>query len=82
MILDFHTHTFPDAIAQSAVDKLKRNSHTLPFSDGTVNGLRASMARAGIDASLVLPVATSARQVPHVNDASIRMNEQAGETGV
>ena len=82
MILDFHTHTFPDAIAQSAVDKLKRNSHTLPFTDGTVGGLRASMARAGIDASLVLPVATSARQVPHVNNASIRMNEQAGETGV
>lgn len=82
MILDFHTHTFPDAIAQSAVDKLKHNSHTQPFSDGTVDGLRRSMARAGIDASLVLPVATSPRQVPHVNDASIRMNEQGGETGV
>ena len=82
MILDFHTHTFPDAIAQSAVDKLKHNSHTRPFSDGTADGLRRSMARAGIDASLVLPVATSPRQVPHVNDASIRMNEQGGETGV
>ncbi len=82
MIIDFHTHTFPDAIAHTAVDRLKHNSHTLPFSDGTVDGLRASMARAGIDASLVLPVATSARQVPHVNDASIRMNESAGETGV
>lgn len=82
MILDFHTHTFPDAIAQSAVDKLKHNSHTWPFSDGTADGLRRSMARAGIDASLVLPVATSPRQVPHVNDASIRMNERAEETGV
>ena len=82
MILDFHAHTFPDTLAQNAVDKLKCNSHTRPFSDGTVTGLRRSMARAGIDASLVLPVATSARQVPHVNDASIRINEQGAENGV
>ena len=82
MIVDFHTHTFPDAIAQGAVDKLKRASHTRPFSDGTVGGLRASMAAAGIGASLVLPVATSPRQVIHVNDASIRMNERAGDTRV
>ena len=82
MIIDFHAHTFPDAIAQNAVDKLKHNSHTLPFVDGTVSALQSSMARSGVDAAVVLPVATSARQVPHVNDASIRMNELAGETGV
>lgn len=82
MIVDFHTHAFPDAIAKGAVDKLKAASHTLPFSDGTVAGLRRSMAAAGIGASVVLPVATNARQVPHVNDTAIRLNEQAGETGV
>lgn len=82
MVFDFHTHTFPDAIAAGAVDKLKHNSHTLPFTDGTIANLRASMARAGVSASLTLPVATSARQVIHVNDAAIRVNEQAAATGV
>ena len=74
MIIDFHTHTFPDAIARTAVDKLQAASHTRPFSDGTAEGLRASMLRAGIAWSLVLPVATSPRQVPHINDAAIRLN--------
>ena len=82
MIIDFHTHTFPDAIAPAAVNKLQAASHTKPFTDGTVNGLRASMAAAGMDVSVVLPVATSPKQVPHINDSAIRVNAQAKETGV
>lgn len=81
-IIDFHTHTFPDAIAAAAIEKLQAASHTRPFTDGTVSGLQKSMAEAGITASVVLPVATSPRQVVHVNDASIRMNDEAGKTGV
>ncbi len=76
MIVDFHTHTFPDAIAQSTVDKLQAMSHVLPFPDGTAAGLRARMRQAGVDWSVVLPVATSARQVPHVNDASALLNQE------
>ncbi|MBQ9264891.1 MAG: amidohydrolase family protein [Clostridia bacterium] len=82
MIIDFHTHTFPDTIAAAAIDKLQAASHTRPFADGTVAGLGRSMAAAGIDASVVLPVATSARQVPHINDSAIRLNHQARETGI
>ena len=82
MIIDFHTHTFPDKIAAAAIDKLQAASHTHPFTDGTVSSLMASMAEAAIDKSLVLPVATSPRQVVHVNDASIRMNEEGAQTGV
>lgn len=82
MVIDFHTHTFPDKIAPAAIDKLQAASHTKPFTDGTVSGLKASMRSAGIDASLVLPVATNSRQVSHVNDASIALNERGGETGI
>ena len=82
MIIDIHTHTFPDKIAAATLDKLKRLSHTIPFTDGTAAGLAASMARAGVDRSVVMPVATSPRQVPHVNDASARMNELGAQTGV
>ena len=81
-IIDFHTHTFPDAVAPAAIDKLQRASHTLSFTDGTVGQLRQSMQAAGIFASVVLPVATHPRQVVKINDASLQLNEQAGMTGV
>ncbi len=79
MIIDAHTHTFPDALAPRAVAKLQGVSHTAAFSDGTAAGLKASMRRAGIDISVVLPVATSAHQVPHINDSAIAID--AAEAG-
>ena len=82
MIVDIHTHAFPDKIAARTVDKLQGASHTRPFTDGSVGALRESMARASIDRSVVLPVATNAHQVPHVNDSSIALNEQSAATGV
>lgn len=82
MIIDIHTHTFPEKIARAAVEKLSGLSHTLPFTDGTAGGLKRSMTEAGIDASLVLPVATNPRQVEHVNDASIQLNGSGAETGI
>lgn len=78
MIVDIHTHSFPGKIAARTVDKLQSMSHTHPFTDGTVQALRESMAAAGIDRSVVVPVATNARQVPRVNDASIALNESGG----
>ena len=82
MIVDIHTHTFPGKIAARTVDKLQSMSHTHPFTDGTTEKLRASMNEAGIDYSLVLPVATNAHQVPHVNDASISLNETSATSGI
>ena len=82
MIIDFHTHTFPDKIASAVIGKLQAASHTLAFTDGTVSGLKASMAQAGIDISLVMPVATNPRQVEHVNDTSIALNREGAQTGV
>ena len=68
MIIDSHTHTFPDKIAERAVTGLIEKSHARAFSDGTAAGLVRSMEEAGIDLSVVLPVATSPRQVEHIND--------------
>ena len=82
MVIDFHTHTFPDAIAASTLQKLSGVSHSRPFTDGTATGLRVSMAAASVDLSVVLPVATSPRQVRHINVAAARNNERAGETGL
>ncbi len=81
MIIDVHTHTFPEKIAAAAVDKLKGLSHTEAFTDGTEKGLLSSMERAGIDLSVILPVATSERQVQKINDASAALNEYYGTGG-
>ena len=76
MIIDVHTHTFPDKIARGAVDVLKRNAHMVAHIDGTMRGLMASMEEADIDMSVVMPVATSPDQVVKVNDSSLRNNEK------
>ena len=81
MIVDFHTHTFPDAIAPSVLAKLSGVSRCAPFTDGTGGGLSASMAAAGVDLSVVLPVATSPGQVLHINDFAARSNETVEQTG-
>ena len=81
-VVDFHTHTFPDAIAARAVSQLSGASHTLAFTDGTQAALIASMRRAGIHRSVILPVATHPRQVVKVNDAALRTNEDTARTGL
>lgn len=82
MIVDMHTHIFPSEIASMAVDKLKRASSTHPFSDGTSAGLVRSRQEAGIDCCLILPVATSPKQVSHMNDRAILTNDLYSETGL
>lgn len=78
MIIDFHTHTFPDKIADAALTKLRAASHTLSFTDGTVAGLKRSMKDASIDRSVVLPVATNPQKVQSINDLSATLTEEEG----
>lgn len=75
MIIDFHTHTFPDKIAKSTIEKLKSASHTKAFTDGTENELLKSMLSCGISKSIVLPVATNPDKIPHINDISAKKNK-------
>ena len=77
MIIDAHTHTFPDRIAAHTIDKLSHDGGIRSFTGGTLRELAASSKRAGIDLSLILPVATSASQVIKVNDVSARINEDS-----
>ncbi len=82
MIIDFHTHTFPDKIAARAIEKLEGFSNTTAFADGTAAGLTESMAKAEIDISVVLPVATAERQVVSINDGAIRAREAFSGSGI
>lgn len=78
MIIDFHTHTFPDRIAASTVAKLQQASHTKAFSDGSVAGLLASMEHSGVHRSVVLPVATNPMKLTSINDVSIAHDPSDG----
>ena len=71
MIIDFHTHTFPEKVAAVAIPKMQAASHANAFTAGTADALRDSMAKAGIDRSVVLPVATNPLKVSAINDLSI-----------
>ena len=74
MTIDFHTHTFPGKIAARTIGILSGKSHSRAFTDATNPGLLASMQEAGIDLSVVLPVATAPRQVEHINDSALAVN--------
>ena len=74
MIVDFHTHTFPDAIAQRSIFHLSEAGHVLPHRLGTLDALKGSMKECGIDYSVVLPVATSPKQEQTINRVSAALN--------
>lgn len=82
MIIDVHTHTFPDKIAQKVVNSLAKDACTKPFSDGSMAGLLAGMKRGGIDYSVNLPVMTSPAQVEKLNGQFIEAREQMMQQGI
>ena len=82
MIIDFHTHTFPDRIAAASIKVLEDTSGTIGFTDGTNRGLEESMKRAGIDLSVILPVVTNPTKTSHINHFAAEVNETTKETGL
>ena len=82
MIIDFHTHTFPEKISAKTVQHLAGISHTLPFTDGSVRELTASMKEAKVDYSVNLPVMTSVEQVEKVNGSLIDQRVELLSQGV
>ena len=55
MLVDFHTHCFPEKIAPLALEKLSFASGGLhPYTNGTVEGLKDLMARQGVDKAVVI----------------------------
>jgi uncharacterized protein len=63
MIIDAHTHIYPDAVAEKALKTVITNikGKLKAYTDGTLDGLVASMDAAGIDLSIVLAIATDPR---------------------
>ncbi len=78
MIIDFHTHTFPDKIADKAIASLAERGGITPYRAGTLSSLKELMKSSGVDRSVVLPVATSVKQVETINKLSAAENKRDG----
>jgi hypothetical protein len=67
-IIDFHTHIFPDNIAERAMAVLTDNAKGVrPHASGTLSGLRESMTNNKVTQSVLLPIATKVSQVHTIN---------------
>ena len=66
-VIDFHTHAFPDFLAERAVAAIVDGAVLQqPHLDGTIAGLLRSMDRAGVEISVVASIATAEKQVPSI----------------
>ena len=75
MLIDFHTHCFPDKLAPRAIEKLSYVGGGLePYSNGTCEDLRRSMKQHGVDISVVLHIATNPNQQQNVNNFAAAIN--------
>lgn len=64
MIIDAHTHVWPDKVARRALSA--NGTGFEHVGDGTLGGLRTTMAATGVDRSIVLGVANTASAVEKV----------------
>jgi hypothetical protein len=67
MIIDSHTHIYPETHAAKTIKTVKERSGIQVYSDGTEKSLLASMNQAGVDLSLVSNIATRPGQVKPIN---------------
>ncbi|MBO4770242.1 MAG: amidohydrolase family protein [Clostridia bacterium] len=80
MLIDFHTHIFPEKIAGRTIEALikgiktvqgedyeNRDGSPLAFRPATLAGLLASMEKSRVDMSVCLPIATKPSQTESIN---------------
>jgi predicted TIM-barrel fold metal-dependent hydrolase len=67
MVIDSHTHIFPQMKAPVILSKLLRRAAIPHFTDGTLQGLLNSMNTAGIHLSLISRITTRPEQVAPIN---------------
>ena len=79
MLIDFHTHCFPDKLAPRALESLSFASGGLrPTTDATLSGIIESMENQGVTKSVVLSIATNEKQQKNVNDFAASLNKESG----
>jgi len=78
MIIDFHTHIFPDKIAERTIAKLEEVGNTKAYTNGILAGLKTSMRENNITMSVILPVVTKPSQFASVNEYAAEITSKEG----
>ncbi len=78
-MIDFHTHIFPDKIAEGTLHFLSQRCHVAPFTNGTADGLEESTKKAGLALSVAMPVVTKPSQFESINRFASQFR---GEDGI
>ncbi|NCC86363.1 MAG: amidohydrolase [Clostridia bacterium] len=74
MVIDFHTHAFPEKIAKSAISTLAyRCGNCYPKHEGTIDSLMQKIKQSKCDKAVVLNIATNPKQQKNVNDFAISL---------
>ncbi|MBP5428060.1 MAG: amidohydrolase family protein [Clostridia bacterium] len=77
--IDFHTHVYPDRIAEATVRHLAAAGGVSPEGGtGTVDDLEKVAERAGVSLAVNLPVATRPEQAASINRFARELNRRGG----
>ncbi len=76
MVIDFHMHTFPDAIAGRVIKALAEASSLKPYTNGTVSDTERKMKQWGIDRGVLLNIATTPSQEKTINTVAAENNKR------
>ncbi len=76
MIVDFHTHIFPDKIAERTVTYLASKINVQPQYMGSKDGLLNMLDYSDVDLAIALPVVTNPKQFDSINEYAWEVNEQ------
>ena len=79
MIIDFHTHNFPDAIAPRAIASMVEmlRHQFIPFGDGTLACQLADARANGIDRCVMCPIATKPSQADVILRSALEIRDGA-----
>ena len=76
MLIDFHTHTFPDELANKVILKIAGDASIRHYTEGTNSSILESMDRAHVDMSVILPVVTKPSQCETINKVAKDVNDR------
>lgn len=78
MIIDFHTHVFPDKIAEKTINYLMNKGGIKSYGNGSLASLESAMKKAETDLAVVMPVATNPKQFDSVNRFAAEISKREG----
>ena len=76
MIIDFHTHGFPDELAMKAVAFLSEKAGIPAILNGTISDIKRSMETNHITGSVLFNIATKPSQTEKINNWAVQIQDE------